>query len=210
MKKPILYLGLVLGLCATHAVTAHADQLGSRRYQSGAITRINKGVKQLALESTWVLTFDQQGDASAFRTNTVIGAAFRYFLKDNLGLSLRGGFSYRKAGDSADKGFLGAMWANYYVRLGEGMFFSPGVGAGFVNSGRETPVGGGILEHSDVVAGVAGVEFMLAVYIGPRFHLLAGPEFLYSIGKATPSQGGEGSGFSSLDGTLKIGMGYSF
>lgn len=204
LQKTLALVGVLVG------AQAQADTLGGRSGQHGAVTKIDKGVFQLGVEGTMTMTFDQQGDDSLFRSNSVSSLAFRYFPRENLGISARGGFSYRAVGETASRGFVGSFWANYYMRLGEGMFFAPGAGFGFLSAGRQTPVDGGSLIVSDVVGGTASTEFLLAVFLGERFSLCAGPEFVLSGGTATPADGEEGASFLSLDGGLKVGLAYSY
>jgi len=205
LKKSITAVAGLLAITAS----AQADSLGTREDQRGAITRVDKGLMQLGAESTFILGYSQEADDSSFMTNTQVSAVFRYFIKKNLGLSGRFGPVYRKEGDARDLGFAGSVWANLFLRWGEGVFFTPGAGLGFLSTQRDIPVNETTVARSDVIGGTAGAEFLLAVFLNPRFSLVGGPEFLFSVGNTTPEQG-DGESFTSLNGAFKVGVFYAF
>jgi hypothetical protein len=188
---------------------AFADSLGSRERQRGVITKIDKGAKQLAVESTLILGYSQEGDDSSFMSNAVGSGVFRYFIKDNLGVSGRFGGIYKKSGDARDLGFVGAAWVNYYARMSEGMFFAPGAGLGVVSTQRDIPLDATNVARSSVLGGMAAAEFMLAVFLNPRFSITAGPEFVLTVGGTTPEEG-DGTSFMSFNGAFKVGVGFAF
>jgi hypothetical protein len=187
---------------------ASADDLGSRQGQSGVITRVGKGVFQLGLDSTFILGVQNEGDESASRLNVTGNLALRYFIKDNLGISIRGGGLYRENGEVTDSGFVGAVWANYYMRLGEGVFLAPGAGTGLLVATREVPAGATVAQTS-LLGGIGALEIPLAVFINRRFCLTAGPEIVLSAGSTTPEMG-DGESFLAIDGGFKIGAVYSY
>ncbi len=191
------------------APTASADSLSTRAGQRGRITQIDKGVFQLGVDSTLILGYTQEGDDSEFMSNVVGSVLFRYFFKKNVGVSARVGGVYRKSGDARDLGFVGSVWANLFMRLGEGMFFTPGVGVGFRSTQRDIPIDSDTVARSSVLGGVAATELMLAVFLNRRFSLTAGPEFVLTVGNTDPEQG-EGASFLSIDGGFKIGLAYSY
>ena len=202
----------VLAAAAAAAIAAPrvatADDLDTRQGQYGVITRINKGVFQLGLESTFILGVQQEGDDTASRLNATGNLTLRYFVKENLGVSIRAGGLYRENGEVTDAGFVGAAWVNYYMRLGEGVFLAPGVGAGLLFADREIPAGAAVMKTA-LLGGVGAIEFPLAVFVNRRFCLTAGPEIVLSGGTTTPEQG-EGDSFFAIDGGFKIGAVYSY
>lgn len=193
-----LALGLTVG-----SVSVSADTLGTRAYQRGVITRIDKGVLQLGVDSTLQLGWQREGEVAASRANLTGTAMLRYFVRPGLGVSARLGGLYRRSGDTRDLGFQGVAWANYFLRLGEGMFVAPGAGVGLAVGQRDVPVATGMVERSSLVAGVGGVELMAAMYLSPRFSLSAGPSASLLVGSA-------GDSFVDLSGSFKVGAAYSF
>ena len=200
---PLLALALLL------PATAHADSLNTRANQRGAYTQINKGVFQLGVDSTLILGYSQEADDSSFMANAIGSGVLRYFVKKNLGVSARLGGVYRKTGDARDLGFVGSIWANFFMRLGEGIFFAPGAGLGVMSTQRDLPMSGSTVARSSVIGGTAATELMLAVFLNKRFSLTAGPEFLLTIGGTTPEEG-DGTSFLSFDGGFKVGVAYTY
>lgn len=203
-------LAFALLVSLTFATAAHADSLSSRRNQRGVVTQIDKGVKQLFADSTMILGYSKQEDASSFRANLVAAGGFRYFVKRNLGVSLRLGGVYRDSGEVNDKLFAASLWADIYGRLGEGIFAVAGAGFGTQIGNRDTiPAGTNMVNRASFVAGTAGAEFMLAVFLNRRFSLAAGPELLLVAGSAKPETG-DSTSMLSLDGGFKIAAAYAF
>ena len=182
---------------------AAADTLGTRAHQRGVITRIDKGVFQLGIDSTLQLNVLSAGGEADSRSNLTGNAMLRYFIKPKLGVSGRLGGLYKKAGDTRDLGFVGSAWANYFMRLGEGMFFAPGAGVGLVVGQRDLPTGVGMVSRESVVGGVLGLELTAAMYLSPRFSLTGGPDFSLMVGSA-------GDSFVELNGSFKVGAVYSY
>ncbi|HTM19821.1 MAG TPA: hypothetical protein VL172_04915 [Kofleriaceae bacterium] len=199
----------ILTALAAFAVPAHADNLGSRRQQYDAITRINKGVFQLGVDSTLILGYSAEGDSSLLRANLAGNLALRYFPRNNLGISLRGGGIVRKAGDATDHAFALTAWVDAYLRLGEGMFFVPGIGAGALFGSREVPAGPGQIAEASQVGGIAAAELLLTVFLNHRFSLAAGPQLTSSFGSTTP-EAGDSTSFVAIDGGFQVGAAYSF
>lgn len=185
------------------ARNASADTLGSRKHQRGVVTRIDQGVFQLGVDSTLLLNWSREGGGSASRRHATGAAMLRYFLRPKLGVSARVGGLYQKDGVTRDLGFSGMGWANYFLRLGEGMFFAPGAGAGFVVGQRDLPAGPGEVRRDRLVGALGGVELVLAVYLGERFSVSAAPDLRMMVGSA-------GGSVVSLDGSFKVGAVYSF
>jgi hypothetical protein len=199
----------VVAFLLAFALSARADSLSTRAGQRGRITQIDKGVFQLGADSTLILGYSQEADDSELMGNVVGSALFRYFFKKNVGISGRVGGVYRKSGDARDLGLVGSVWANLFLRLGEGMFFTPGVGFGFRSTQRDVPIGSDTVARSSVLGGIAATELMLAVFLNRRFCLTAGPEFVLTVGNTDPEQG-EGTSFLSIDGGFKVGVAYSY
>lgn len=193
------------------ASSARADTLGSRKNQRGVITRLDKGVFQLGIEGTLNLNRVSEGDATSWRTGAAGTLVIRFFPKANLGVSVRGSGVYRKSPGYRDLGFLGMLWGNYYLRLGEGVFLAPGVGAGLMVGQRdlETEASPTVV-RANLTTGAAGIELPLAVFLSRRFALTAGPEFLLAFGNTKVEGSDDSTSHFSIDGTIKAGVVYSF
>ena len=199
MKNVLLAAAAIL----LAAGSARADQLGTRRHQRGAITHIDQGVFQLGIDSTLLVNWSREGDSSASRSHATGNVMLRYFLRPRLGVSGRLGGLLRKSGETRDLAFAASGWANYFMRLGEGMFFAPGLGAGLVAGQRDIPGAGGMVLRESLLGARFGTEILLAMYLSERFSLSAGPSFELTAGTA-------GASFVELDGSFKVGAVYSF
>ena len=199
----LLFVTALVAALGAQAPAASADTLGTRANQRGVITQIDKGVFQLGLDSTLQVNWLQEGEGAASRSNLTGNAMLRYFIRPKLGVSGRLGGLYRKDGETRDVGFIGSAWANYFMRLGEGMFFAPGVGAGLAVGQRDVPVGVGMVGRESLVGGLLGGELLAAMYLSPRFSLTGGPSFSLMFGSA-------GDSFVELNGSFKVGAVYSF
>lgn len=200
---------LVILIVSTVSSSAVADTLGSRQGQSGVPTAIGKGVFQLGAESSFISSFVSENDVSDFRVNLRAAISLRYFVKDNLGVSARVGGILQKQGDTTDASGAGALWANYYMRLGEGVFLAPGAGAGFLFGERDVPAGTGIA-RATLVGGTLAFELPITFFTSERFSLKAGPEFTLTAGSSLPEGSDTSTGYTSIDGSFKIGFDYAY
>jgi hypothetical protein len=191
-------------LAATFMATAAAaDTLGTRANQRGVVTHIDEGLYQLGVDSTLQLNWLRDGDTALSRSNITGNAMLRYFIKPKLGVSGRAGGFYRSTGDTRDLGFLGSVWANYFMRLGEGMFFAPGAGAGLALGQRDIPTGTGTVAREGLFGAQLAGEMNVAMFLNQRFSLTAGPQLSLLLGSA-------GGTFVDLAGSFKVGAVYSY
>jgi hypothetical protein len=224
-------LGLVLVVGA-----AHADRIYPGGNSSGAVTEIGKSVKELSLETMIVFasntTAGKNGGADHKEMQfALLGApVFRYFIVDNVALSLNVGGFFRTAKDSlgplenksTDAGFLGTIGASYYASVGGGMFVAPGVGVGrFFGSRENTQSAAGA---PDVVSRftISGVALRggigLVFYSSARFNLFARPEAVVYIGSSKPKNEATAgtpvddaaAKFTRIDGGFTCGLSYVF
>lgn len=203
--RPIL-LSLSSALLATilFCQAAHADTLGTRKNQRGAITQIDKGVWQMAIDSTMQLNYLSEGEQSESRSSLAANIILRYFIKPKVGVSGRLGAFLRKNGEIGDQSFTATGWANYYMRLGEGMFFAPGLGGGLVVGQRDLPgAAEGMVVRNNLVGVVLSTELLAAMYLSPRFSLTAGPDFSLLMANADGAT-------TEFSGAFKIGAAYSY
>lgn len=217
--RRLLTTSLVLGLTLLTA-SADAYTLGSARYSGREITALGRGVKEIGLDNILVLGYDKFSndagvDVSEFRMTYLGGLTFRYFVVNNLALTLQVQGLYKKAAGDEGKtfGVLGAIGAAYYMRLGHGLFLSPGAAAGGYWGKRETTVGStgpgvALIESRTAVGGLARFDFSFVYYIGPRFNLRAGPEFIFLFGSLDTEP--ESISTFQMDGGFKVGFSYVF
>lgn len=217
MKTPVACLAAA-SICVTTFVagTAGAWELGAGG-GSDAIDSIGKGVKELGVESMFVLGYDKVGDVSAMRASLVGTAAFRYFVARNISLGLNAGLLYKRAGagdaSASDVAGLGLLTAAYTARLGGGMFFRPSLGAGGFFGSRTAKVTVGsktTTAHASLAGGNVRAGIGLVFYASPKFNLLAGPEALVSFGSVKPEGADKGDSFLAVDGGFNVGLSYVF
>ncbi len=225
-------------LCAVLvASTAYADTLKPGGGQYGHITRINRGVVELGLDNVLIVRSRSEttkpeggGDETTNKGLEAIfagGPTFRYFVIDNLSLAvnLNAELDLLKSeidGNESDEsfthfGFLGTVMVDYYLRLGRGMFFKPGIGGGyfFLTGSKDVEVGDKTLKTSvSRSGGVGRVQLGLVFYTSTSFNLKAGVDILARFGKkATETDGTEDTNDVSLfevDAAWNVGFGYVF
>jgi hypothetical protein len=190
---------------------ALADTLESGADNSGTITRIGKGVKELGFDSMLVVGYDKTGEASSLKATLLAGPTFRYFIRDNLSLAVNGSFLFKSAsagdlGGQTDIGGLGTISAGYYASLGRGMFLEPLIGVGGFFGNRTIGKDPAAL-RSSIFGGTGRAGLGLVFYPSSHFNLHAGPEAVVSFGK---SSAGTGEGFLSMDAGFNVGMTYVF
>jgi hypothetical protein len=195
----------------SHASSLHAK---TRKVQAGT-SPAPRG--SMSLEMMIVASVDKTGGAnksSSTRISAVGGPVFRYFIIDNLALSLNVGGFFKSSDDvtkTSDVGGVGTVGANYYARLGGGMFLFPGLGVGGFFGGRNAGVDPNVARSS--IAGFAARAGLgLAFYASSRFNLFARPEALILIGssKLKGVQNAESAPFTSVDVGFNVGLSYVF
>jgi hypothetical protein len=204
--------GVVLSLLSL-SFNARADTLSPGSNDSGVVSNISKGVKELAVESMLVVGYDKIGDASALRAVALAGGTFRYFVANNVALSLNANFLYRKSGTDqfgqVDLGGLALISAGYYASLGGGLFIVPQLGVGGTYAGRtlgEDPKA----VRSTIIGGNGDLGLALAFYPSHHFSVRAGPDALLTVGSVKENVSGTSTSLLSLDAGFKIGMSYVF
>jgi hypothetical protein len=236
--KRILATSLAFGVVVA-ASAAHADRIYPGGNSSGAVTEIGKSVKELSLETMIVFASNHVegkngGPDSKSTELALLGApVFRYFIVDNVALSLNLGGFFRTAKDSAgtaetkttDAGFLGTLGAAYYASVGGGMFIAPGVGVGGFVGSRENTVSAAGPGGTDLVSrfSISGVAVRaglgLVFYSSARFNLFARPEAIVYIGSSKPKNEATAPGvpvddaaskFTRIDGGFTCGLSYVF
>jgi hypothetical protein len=170
--------------------TAHADTLTPGSRDNGQISAVAPGVKELGIESVLVLDYTSSNGVSQANLSTVSGLAFRYFLIENLALTLKADLLYRSTGTgvtaASSVGGIGTVGAMYLVRLGGGLFLNPGLGVGGFYTSDQAGVDPNVLRATtDGFAARVGAG--LVYYAGSRFNLFARPEAVMLFGSSTPS-----------------------
>jgi len=166
------------------------------------------------------------------------GLTPRYFVVNNVSLSLNLDFFYRKDSSKAetkdpatgattdaeetatDSGFIGFGMVHYYMRLGNSMFFKPGIGGGgFVGTRRRPTPGTPGQETKTSLSGGAGrLDIGFAFYTSEHFNLKAGVDVIMRFGSEKPEEGAttatgaepESQSFTSADAGFNVGFAYSF
>ncbi len=230
-----------IALILAASVLAFAGQAvaGTAYGNHQGITKIRKGVFDLGFDSVLILRntttpLKVNGEEAGSSTQTGFtyagGPSFRYFLKDNLavGADLQF-FTFRNSTSidpdmgeavetsTADTGGLGFATGHYFIRLGSGLFFKPGVGVGGFVGNRSIPDGMDDTKtiNSSLSGLAAKADLGFAFYAGQHFNLRAGLNFTYYLGNVTPEavEGEEdpaSDSFSTLEAGFSVGVGYSF
>ena len=174
--------------------TAYADTLApSAKNERGYITRLGKGLMELGLDSLVVWTSRSitvnDVEASSSELTLSVGPTFRYFVIDNLGVSLNVNalVTRRNPGDEAvmEYGVLALLDVDYYVSLGKGMFFKPGVGGGGLFKTRSEvvdPLQPSVKQSFTTIGGAFRVQLGFVYYTSPKFNLRASLDFLGQFG----------------------------
>jgi hypothetical protein len=223
MKKALtLALPLVLALAARPASAMVTITPGT-----DGIEAISGGVFELGLDNILLVRYASTTtptplgdvDASLLEATYAGGITPRYFVIDNLSLAANLQVFYGKTqtesggitDTSSDLGFLGIVMANYYIRLGYGMFFAPGIGGGGFYGTRRRP---GTMAGTSIDATLSGgaVKFDLGFvfYAGTHFNLKGGPELLCRFGNLKDDVAGAESGsLLTIEAGFHIGLAYS-
>ncbi|MBN1772578.1 MAG: hypothetical protein JXB32_15015 [Deltaproteobacteria bacterium] len=224
MKRSIL---LAIPLFLVSAAPRSAEALQTITPGTDGIERISGGVMELGLDAILLVRSrsSSQGDTetSVLDATFVGGLTPRYFLIDNLSLALNVNVFYGRAavGTStagadveevtSDLGFLGVVLCNYYLRLGYGMFWKPGLGAGGFYGTRSTPSStAGLKLESSIYGGVVQLDLGFVYYAGPHFNLKAGPQILVRFGQEKFEGAPEANSLLTVEAAFNAGLAYSF
>lgn len=229
MKTMIGALSLAaLTMLAAAPTPGRADTLGPRdRDDRGEITRLGKGLMEIGLDSLFVWTsrsVEVGGTTTKASTSTVsVGPTFRYFLIDNLGLSLNvnalvshDAASTETAGvtdevSNTELGVLGLVDLDYYVALGHGFFLKPGLGGGGFWKSRDEPLASdpSLKRTITTTGGAFRVQLGFVYYASPKFTMRASVDFLGLFGTRT-SDGSPDESLLQMDLGWNVGAGYVF
>lgn len=233
----LLVVAAVLGTSPVQADTVGQNYRG--------LTSVGKGVKEIGADNLFLLRYNSAPltDAPDTTVSTtdiayVGGLTPRYFLTDNLALALNLNYFYRKnsvttkiedpaGGDptedtatASDSGFLGFAMLNYYMRLGNSMFFKPGIGGGgFVGTRRRPTEGVANQETKTSLTGGAGrLDLGFAFYTSQHFNIKAGVDVIARFGSEKPeadattvtNEEAESQSFTTVDAGFNVGFAYSF
>jgi len=238
-KHWIAVLTVTAGLFAVNE--ARAETVGGN-YRG--FTSVAKGVKEIGIDNLFLLRYNSvpltdAPDTTVSTTDIayVGGLTPRYFVTNNLALALNLNFFYRQnsvtteapdaAGDpvsttesASDSGFLGFAMVNYYMRLGNSMFFKPGIGGGgFVGTRSRPTIGQVGQETKTSLSGGAGrLDLGFAFYTSRNFNIKAGVDVIARFGSEKPEEGAtlpngetpESQSFTTVDAGFNVGAAYSF
>ncbi|TNF31070.1 MAG: hypothetical protein EP329_12900 [Deltaproteobacteria bacterium] len=210
-----------LALVALLATAAQADTLGpTQQSERGYITNLSKGLMEVGLDSliVWTsrsLTVNDIETSSSEMTLSV-GPTFRYFVIDNLGVALNVNalVTRRNPGTEAvtEMGVLALLDVDYYLKLGKGMFFKPGVGAGGLFKTRSEPIdpaNPSIKQSFNTTGGAFRVQLGFVYYTSPKFNLKACLDFLGQFG-TTKSDNVPDQSLFQMDLGWNVGAAYVF
>jgi len=221
MKK-INVLASILLITAL-AVPARAGRTvsgGTRGFEALA-----KGVFSIALDNMLLIRYHKITPAEGDATTTLRATYFpflhlRYFLMKNLSLSLGGSYFYEKnaitVGDTevsstVDRGFIVDVMANYHIRLGNSIFFKPGVGGGFFMGNREVPGSGDLVAKTELLGGIARVDLGFEYFVSRNFSLRAGFDVMMRFGgEKTEDSDEDSDSVLTADVGINFGLAYSF
>ncbi len=213
---PIVVVALVVASTVSHADTLTPKGIDTR----GVITHISKGVFELGIDSTLIFQSRSDEDAGGITTTstqlTVVAALTpRYFIIDNLSASLSLGFLATSGSvDTVSTSETGGVFlaaADYYLRLGGGLFIKPGLGVGGFITNTSVDIGAG-LSQDESGSGFAGrAQLGLVYYASSRFNVKAGLDFLMLFGSSTTEDGTDTSrSFQQFSLGWNVGFGYTF
>jgi hypothetical protein len=221
MKK---VFAIALPVLLALAVAAPASAIQTITPGTDGVERISGGVFELGLDNMLLVRFDSTGEdpdtSSTLQATYLGGITPRYFLFDNFSLGANLEVFIGKRTDKAtvagveterswfDIGFLGMIEANYYLRLGWGMFFAPGVGAGGFYGQRSIPAGAGLSSDRGLYGGAVKLDLGFVFYAGPHFNIKGGPDILLRFGKEAP-EGVDAQSFLAIEAAFHLGLAYS-
>lgn len=201
-----LTLLLILPILAAPWEASAQQSLRSRN--SGSVNKLKKGLMDIGVDSLWILAYSQDETTETSRLSLQTGITIRRFIRDNLAVGGRASGFYHSFGEAdEERGAMGMLVANYYMRLGSGMFFAPGVSVGGLIGTRESMLPA--VGDSNLLGATMGLSLPFAFYAWETFNLRAGFDLLVTVGTATPEQG-ESSSYTTVDGGFSVGGGYFF
>ncbi len=202
--------------------TVHGGTAGFERIQKGAV---EIGVENMILihyNSTPHVAVPDATKKTLYATYTG-GLAFRYFIMNNLTLGASVNVLFTKSGqslvvgdhtdteESRDIGVIAFLTTNYYVRLGNSLFFKPGIGVGGFYAGRLTPdpeePGQGF--NSTVSGGAGKLDLGFVFYASRNFNLKAGVDIVFKGGTES-APGYDSVSFFTTNAAVNVGLGYAF
>lgn len=198
----------LIGILVCSAAAAGADTLQPGSGQYGEITRLGRGIAELGLENLLIIRSNSETtkakgssaetEASTFATVFVGGPTFRYFLIDNLSLSINANLYVQHSSTETksdgksvsdtsvtEMGILGTVMAEYAVSMGRGMFLRPALGGGGFYTSQETPVevnGKELKQKTSRAGGAARAQVGLVYYTSAHFNLRAAVDVLMQFG----------------------------
>ena len=219
-KISILVPILLIVVLATPARAGRTVSGGTTGFEAVA-----KGVFSLSFDNMLLmryhkLTPDEGDPVATLRATYFPFLHLRYFLMRNFSLSLGGSYFYEKTsvtvGDeetssTIDRGFIVDVMANYHIRLGNSIFFKPGIGGGFFMGNREVPATGDLVAKTELLGGVARVDLGFEYFVSRNFSLRAGFDVMMRFGgeKLEDSDADSDSVFTT-DVGVNFGLAYSF
>lgn len=202
---------LALAAVVAATVPARADTLGANPQDSGRVTGVSKGVKEIDVGGIFVLSHSKAGDAEGqTRLSTLAGLGFQYFLKDNLSVGGAALISYDKMdATTSATSFGGIAFASLHIRLGLGAFLRPTLGVGALFGTQNTELSPGMVASAAQAGALVRIAMPFAYFPGTRIVLAAGPELDIVAGAVTPD-GGESQSFVNVSGGFGLNAGYVF
>jgi hypothetical protein len=221
----VLFLSSLLLLTSQGVAHARAVRAGTPGF-----SQVNKGVFELGLDNALLVRYRSAemapgSEDTVAQLSAIYAGGFtpRYFIMRNFALSANihlflekltttttiGGVESETS--TSDTGVLGILMAHYYVRLGFGMFWKPGVGGGGFYGKRSHPVEGATNQtlNNTLSGGAARIDLGMVYFAGEHFNLKAGPDVLIRFGSEKPEEG-EATSFTSVDVGFNVGVGYTF
>lgn len=234
MKRTLMSITLA-GLTLLMAFPASADRLTRGGKDYGHITRLGKGIMEFGLDNVLVVksisstTPEVEGTDTGDTVSSTLtavfvgGPTFRYFLIDNLSLSLNANVEIRhdsvstKIGKAAETeakstslGVLGTLMVDYYISVGRGMFIKPGIGGGGFYLSERTPTADPNIERKQTrLGGVGRFQFGFVYYVNNNWNLKANVDVLARFGSITPEEG-ESISLLEIDTGWNVGFAYIF
>jgi len=234
MTRSLMCASLLASLVLCTSMEAFA---ASATGNYSGITKVRKGVFDLGMDSLLILRStstptevdgEEVGSTSQLGLSFAGGPALRYFVIDNLSVGADLHFLYIKNSSSvedqsgntsdfgsSDSAFLGFLTGHYFVRLGSGLFFKPGLGVGGFYGSRSIPdpLDSARSLNGSLSGGAGKADLGFAFYANSHFNLRAGLNLVYYLGSVSSdsAQGTsiEGS-FSTMEAGFSVGLGYSF
>lgn len=242
MRRRMLVGLACLGISMTAAAQASAETVGSN-YRG--FTSVAKGVKEIGADNIFLLRYNSVPLPDAPDTTVsnmdiayVGGLTPRYFLTEHIALALNLNYFYRKnsttieqpdpaTGDpvettetASDQGVLGFAMLNYYMRLGNSMFFKPGIGGGGFVGTRRRPTEGQVGQETktSLTGGAGRLDLGFAFYTSQNFNIKAGLDVIARFGSEKPEadvttttgEEPESQSFTTVDAGFNVGFAYSF